>query len=106
MTFILSSQPSPSLQHEPALQSHTCHIIEAYQSVKGSNASHLSGPEPPLTSVGVAPTYLSIVLGNLCIPAVNDSEGEGFIHIQYFIFSHLSYGVAKLKWCGNGSCLG
>ena len=42
-------------------------------------------------------TYSSIVLGKLCIPAVNDSKGEGFIHIQDFIFSHLSCGAAKLK---------
>ena len=38
-------------------------------------------------------TYSYIVLGKLCIPAVNDSEGEGFIHIQYLI-SHLSCGAA------------
>src|SRR5882724_11890837 len=46
---------------------------------------------PPLTSVDPT-TYSSIVLGTLCIPAVNDSEGEGFIHIQYFILS-------SVLWC-------
>jgi len=43
-------------------------------------------------------TYSSIELGNLCIPAVNDSEGEGFIHIHYFI-SHLSCGAATWVRC-------
>jgi len=38
---------------------------------------------PPLTSVEWPTTHLSIVLGKLCIPAVNGSGGEGFIHIQY-----------------------
>jgi len=41
--FVSSSQPSPSLQHDPKLWSHACHIIEAFQYGKG--ASQLSVPE-------------------------------------------------------------
>src|SRR5882724_9881867 len=51
-------------------------------------------------------TYLSIVLGKLWIPAVNDSEGEGFIHIQYFMFSLCLVVLQSSNWCSNGSCLG
>ena len=31
-------------------------------------------------------TYGTILLGKLRIPAVNDSKGEGFIHIRYVPF--------------------
>ena len=44
-------------------------------------------------------TYSSIVLGTLCILAVNDSEGGGFIHIQYYLISHLSCGAATWLRC-------
>ena len=81
---------SSFLQHDPELWSCTCHIIEAFQSGKGSGASQLSVPEcarvyPCLTSVGVAHHLFIYCVGKLCIPAINDSEGEGSIHIWYFV---------------------
>src|SRR5882724_4515749 len=51
---------------------------------------------PPLISVGVAPPPICLLLGKLCIPTVDKSEGEGFIHIQYLI-SHLSCGATTLQ---------
>jgi len=67
------------------------HTFEAFQYDKGPGAGQSSVPDilpsPDFCRSGHTP-YSSIVLGKkLCIPAVNDSEGEGFIQSSTTCFS-------------------
>jgi len=92
--FILSSLIITP--NEPKLLIHTFHIIEAFQPGNRTCASQFEYAEYTLlwVSVGKAPHLYVYCAGKAMYPCFNDSEGKGFIHIQYFILS-------SVLWCAK-----
>jgi hypothetical protein len=69
-----------------------------------SRAAHLSDHElthfdlkQDLVLVSSAlSTYGTIILGKIRIPAINDDQGEGFIHVRYVLF-YESCAIRKVR---------
>lgn len=40
-------------------------------------------------------TYGTIILGKIRVPAINDDQGEGFIHVRYVVYDTLTIGEVE-----------
>ncbi len=46
-------------------------------------------------------SYGTIILGKLRLPAVNDAEGEGYIHVRYAVLARFSALLALKRYIGS-----
>jgi len=100
LTHVLSSSFTHHHSRKPHIVVPTCHIIEAFHLTKDLCKSVECARYTLLWFLRSGPHHLFVYCaGKLCIPAVNDSEGEDFIHIQT-LFSLICLVVpAKFKLC-------
>ena len=62
-------------KHEPMMWSRAAHLSD-------HELTHFKLSEDLVLISSAATTYGTIILGKIRIPAINDDQGEGFIHVR------------------------
>ena len=66
-------------KHEPRMWSRAAHISD--HKLRDFNVS-----EDLVLVTSAATAYGTIILGKIRLPAINDDQGAGFIHVRYVVY--------------------
>lgn len=68
-------------KHEPKMWSRAAHLSD-------HDLTHFNLNEDLVLVSSALSSYGTIILGKIRIPAINDDQGEGFIHVRYVIYDN------------------
>jgi hypothetical protein len=69
-------------KHEPRMWSRAAHLSD-------HELTHFDLKQDLVLVSSALSTYGTIILGKIRIPAINDDQGEGFIHVRYVLFTRV-----------------